>query len=148
MSSVSIDSSELDGHIDAVMQSLSPSQQAKLTRQIAVYLQTKTQKDLTAQRDPGGKAWQRRKQIKGKPRNRRKMFVRMRLRNNLKIRNKPGNVIVGWVGPAARVGKISQYGLKDPSNHNAKYAKRLLIGITQQDNERISDMVTEFILPG
>jgi phage virion morphogenesis protein len=148
VSSIEIDASELDSHIGAVMKSLAPTEQAKLTRQIATYLQHKTQKDISAQRDPGGEPWQARKQLKGRSRNRKKMFVRMRLARNLKIRNKPGQVIVGWLGPAARVGKISQYGLKDPRNHNAQYAERVLIGLTPQDSSHISDIVTEFIAQG
>lgn len=127
------------------MQSLSPSSQAELARNIARALLQDTKANMQAQQSPDGQRWAGRKQIAGKRPNRRKMFVRMRLAKHLRIRNKPNKVIVGWVGPAARIGRISQFGLKDPSNFGADYPKRPLIGLTNEQIEMIQDTVTAFI---
>ncbi len=146
MSELTLDASELEQHITAVMQTLPPSAQAALARKIAKALLDDTKASMQRQESPDGKAWSARKRINGKPTSKRKMFVRMRLAKHLKIRNKPGQAVIGWVGPAARIARISQFGLTDPNNFDADYPKRPLIGLTPEHKELIQSTVNQFLL--
>jgi len=145
VSDITLDQSDLNTHVNAVMSSLSRGQQAVLARKISRALINQTKEDHKSQRNPDGSKWQARKQQTGKPRNRRKMYVRMRLAKHLKIRNQRGQAIIGWRGPVARVARISQHGLKDRNNHDAKYPERRLIGINADTTNTINQVINDFI---
>lgn len=144
MSDLNLDAQALNNHLQSVLDSLTPSARAELGRKIARVLLNKTRQSLRDQESPDGKPWKKRKQGEGRI-NRRKMFVRMRLAKHLKIRNRAGQAVVGWVGSAARIGRIHHFGLRDSDNSGARYPARELIGIAPEHIELVEDTILNFI---
>ena len=142
MSNLTIDNSEFEDAIATMVNSLSASEQAKVARKIAFNLRTKTKADYRAQRAPDGKKWTPRKIIEGRPNNRGKMFIKLRLNRHFTVRNQPGNVHLGFF-PAGRIARIHHQGLRDG---DAQYPARPLLGFTRADREMITDTLINHVI--
>lgn len=74
------------------------------------------------------------------------MFRRMKTK--IKVLPDPGSATVGIVGRAARIAHVHQYGLRDavkPGGKVVQYPERILLGFTDDDVERIRDLLLEHL---
>ena len=72
-----------------------------------------------------------------------------RIRTKVKVLSDPGSATVGIVGRAARIAHIHQYGLRDavtPGGKEVQYPERVLLGFTEDDVERIRDLLLEHLV--
>lgn len=75
------------------------------------------------------------------------MFNRMKTK--VKVLSDPGSATVGIVGRAARIAHVHQYGLRDavnPGGPEVQYPERILLGFTDDDVERIRDLLLEHLV--
>ena len=89
------------------------------------------------------------KRRKGKLRER-MMFRKLRLAKFLKAGSAPGEAWVGFAGRAAAIASVHQRGLTDSPTRGAKkvrYTQRVLLGLTDGEQERMLDMLLEAVTP-
>lgn len=78
------------------------------------------------------------------------MFRRLRLAKFLKAGATPGEAWVGFAGRAAAIASVHQRGLEDSPTRGAKkvrYTQRVLLGLTDGEQERMLDMLLEAVTP-
>ena len=76
------------------------------------------------------------------------MFNRMR--SKIKVLADPGSATVGIVGRAARIARVHQFGLRDavrPGGPKVQYPERVLLGFTDDDVERVRDLLLAHLAP-
>lgn len=75
---------------------------------------------------------------------RRQMFAKMRTARYLKASATSEEAIISFAGRVERIARVHQYGLRDrvrPGGPEVQYAQRELLGYTDQDVERIEELV-------
>lgn len=78
------------------------------------------------------------------------MFRRLRLAKFLKAGATPGEAWVGFADRAAAIASVHQRGLADSPTRGAKkvrYTQRVLLGLTDGEQERMLDMLLETVTP-
>lgn len=135
---------QVSDFLGPVVDSLEPGELKKLQNTIANDIRKSTRQSINAQQTPEGQAWEARKAERRavKPR---KMFVRLKLNTFLRIRNKPGQVVLGWENRTGRIANIHHHGGTDSTNDNARYPARELIGITSAHEALIERRIIEHI---
>ena len=142
----------------ALLRSVSPAERRKLLRSMARDLQASQRARIGRQRAPDGSAYPARR-IKPVPpdqsRLRRRgtirrtaMFKKLRLARNLTPGASDAEAWVGFVGRAARIARVHQEGGVDrpaPGQKPVRYAKRVLIGPTADEETRLLDMLLALI---
>ena len=133
---------------DLLLRTAAP-ERARLMRSIGREI-LKSQSDRVAsQRDPEGAAFAPRRpkpdrgQKKGKLRQQ-KMFRKLRMAKSLKAGGNGDEIWVGFSGRASRIASIHQAGLSDapaPGQPKVRYARRVLLGLTEAEQRRILDLV-------
>ena len=89
------------------------------------------------------------KRRKGKLRER-MMFRKLRLAKFLKAGSTPGEAWIGFAGRAASIASVHQHGLADRPARGAKtvrYTKRVLLGLTDGEQDRILDLLLDHVSP-
>lgn len=140
------------------MAKLSPRERAKLGRRIAMEVRRSQVERIAAQRNPDGSAFTPRKAQPESGRGKvgrikrrataRAMFPKLRRAQYLRIESSPSEASVGFSNPTtARVAAVHQYGLRDrvtkkPGAAVVRYPRRVLLGLTADDDGRILDMLT------
>ncbi len=133
----------LDTNIDQVttwakayIERLSPNNRKRLAKRLAEQLRRTNQKRIQNQTSPDGYRWPERQKYQGKT-DRRKMFVKMKHRKHLRIRERADGFALGFFGRLGKIAETHHYGQKQRlrSGIIASYPSRELIGITDTDKE-------------
>lgn len=126
-----------------------PPERARLMRSIGREIRKSQSDRIAAQRDPEGAAFTPRRpkpdrrRKKGKLRQQ-KMFRKLRMAKSLKAGGSGDNVWVGFGGRASRIASIHQAGLSDApalGQPKVRYARRVLLGLTPAEQQRVLDII-------
>lgn len=123
-----------------LLERVSPANQQKLMTKIGRTLKQANQKRMTAQQSPDGSVWQKRtKTSNGKGK------MMKKLKNQLSIRNSGDELKIGFFGNA-KIAQTHQFGLSEQLKSGfATYPVRELIGINDEDENTINDLVEQMI---
>jgi phage virion morphogenesis protein len=131
-----------------------PPERARLLRTIAPEVRRGQGASIAAQREPDGTAFAPRRpkpQRPGKGRLRaQKMFRKLRLARNLKAGATADEAWIGFAGRAARIAGVHQEGGSDapgPGQAKVRYARRILLGLTDADRDRVIDAILAHVAP-
>lgn len=139
---------------DLLLRTAAP-ERARLMRSIGREIRKSQSDRIAAQRDPDGAAFaprhSRPKHGKNKGRLRQqKMFRKLRLAKILKGGGNADEAWVGFGGRAARIARIHQYGMSDspaPGQPKVRYARRILLGLTEAEQRQILDLTLAQLVP-
>jgi phage virion morphogenesis protein len=132
---------------------LAPSGRRKVAQAIATQLRRSQQQRIKAQLDPDGQPFverKARKDLRGKKGRIKQaaMFAKLRTSRWLKARATPSAATVAFVGHAARIAAVHQYGEVDnvsPNGPRVRYAQRRLLGFTGHDRAMIRDTLIDHL---
>lgn len=130
---------------------ISPAEQRKLVRSIAQDLRRRQATRIKAQQNPDGSAFVPRKPQPvryRKPGQIKQMFGKLRMAKHLKVLKSGSGSAVGILGRSARIARVHQYGLIDqvePGGPSVQYPERILLGFSDDDVERIRDLLLEHL---
>ena len=163
---MSDDFSPLDHVVDGLIDAVSPSGRGKLSREIARDLRGANARRIKANVTPEGAPMAPRRAVLEKARpvplrsgaktavtkvaRRDRMFQRATSTSVLRAQSTAEEASVGYPGAVARVMSVHHFGLRDhvtrdPGSPEVTYAARPLIGLPDEDRERIFDKVTAAI---
>jgi len=133
---------------DLLLRTAAP-ERARLMRSIGREIRKSQSDRIAAQRDPDGAAFapRRPKPNRGGKRGRlrqAKMFRKLSMAKSLKGGGNADEAWVGFGGRAARIAGIHQEGLADapaPGQPKVRYARRVLLGLTETERQRILDLI-------
>lgn len=142
----------------ALLRGVAPPARRKLLGRVAREIR-KSQSDRIGQQiQPDGQRFAARKaepQTKARARKgkirRKAMFSKLRLAKFLKAGADQGEAWIGFTGRAAAIARIHQDGLDDAPNRGGKkvrYARRVLLGLTDSEQDRILDLLLEEVTQG
>lgn len=129
---------------DLLLRTAAP-ERARLMREIGREIRKSQSDRIAVQRDPDGTAFAPRRPKpdrstkKGRLRQQ-KMFRKLRLAKSLKGGGNADEAWVGFGGRASRIASIHQAGLSDapaPGQPKVRYARRILLGLSEDDRQRI-----------
>jgi len=137
---------------DLLLRTAAP-ERARLMREIGREIRKSQSHRIAAQRDPDGAAFapRRPKPDRGKKKGRlrqQKMFRKLRMAKSLKGGGNADEVWIGFGGRASRIARVHQEGLADapkPGQAKVRYARRIILGLTEDESQRILDIVTATI---
>jgi len=143
---------QLDERLARTLASVAPAQRRRIARKIGMALRKANAKRIADNVQPDGAAMEPRKPRKLKAGKggikRGRMFRKLRLARNMKVKPTANGVSVGFEGLVAHAARAHQYGLTDFVGRTPKgdpirtrYAQRVLIGFTPEDRDTISDIV-------
>lgn len=137
---------DLTAWAGAFLHKLDAGERRTLLRAVASELRRRQTVRIAEQRNPDGSAYEPRKprlrQRTGRVR--RAMFMRLRTSRFMKAQTDPNSVVVTFVGNAERIAAVHQFGLRDRVNKGGlevKYAERELLGFSDDDVIRVTDLV-------
>lgn len=142
---------QLEDWAAPLLAKLSPAEQRKITRTIATDLRRSQATRIKAQQNPDGNAFAPRKPRPArdqKPGQIRQMFGKLRMAKHLKVLKDGRGSAVGIVGRSARIARVHQFGLVDqvqPGGPSVQYPERILLGFTDDDVERIRDLLLDHL---
>lgn len=151
------DLTALDEWIGALAARLQPGQRKQLAQAIGRELRRENVRRITANVDPDGASMAPRKprvdRKTGRIKSRGKMFPKIRLARNLRVKADPAGVEVGFVNPAIeRVAAVHQFGeegyvgkTRDGRIIRTRYEARRLLGFGRADREKIADLAAQFL---
>lgn len=146
------DLSALEDWAGGLLAKLDPREQRKVTQGIARDLRRNQQRRIAAQQNPDGTPFAPRKPrqtLRGKQsRIKRQMFTKLRQARYLKLQSTADSIAIGFLGRAARLARVHQYGLRDRPGQNApdvRYARRELLGFTPDDLDLIRDRLLDHL---
>jgi phage virion morphogenesis protein len=124
-------------------------ERARLMRSIGREIRKSQSDRIAAQRDPEGAAFapRRPKPDRGRkkgPLRQQKMFRKIRMAKSLKAGGNADEAWVGFGGRASRIASIHQEGLSDSpalGQPKVRYARRVLLGLTDTERQRILDLI-------
>ncbi|HDX1153322.1 TPA: phage virion morphogenesis protein [Pasteurella multocida] len=140
---------EFNSKFAALLNNLSLAARRELARKIGRNLVQSQRQRITSQQNPDGTAFAPRKQHKLRKKKgrikRKKMFLKLKTARFLKVKNNINEVNIGFVGNAAHIAKVHQFGLMSEVRKGKKiqYVQRELLGFTNQDLEMIEDLIIE-----
>jgi phage virion morphogenesis protein len=137
---------------DLLLHTAAPDR-ARLMRSIGREIRKSQSDRIAAQRDPDGAAFAQRrpKHDRGRENSRlrqQKMFRKIRMAKSLKAGGNADEAWVGFGGRASRIASIHQEGLADapaPGQPKVRYARRVLLGLTDTERQRILDHILRHI---
>ena len=149
------DLQRLEDWVAPLLARLSPAARRGLARAVARDLRAANVETMRAQTAPDGSAWEPRKNKLRDERGRIKqkakaqaMFVRLRTAKHLKAQATPSEAMVAFAGRAERIARVHQFGLEDrvkPGGPSYRYPVRELLGITDEQAERVRELVLNHI---
>ncbi len=131
----------------ALLRSVAPPARRKIMTALARDIRRSQSDRIAAQKAPDGSAFAPRRpkpKKKGKLRQRR-MFSKIRLGKHLRAQATADEAAIGFTGPASRIARIHQLGLDDapaPGMRKVRYARRVLLGLTRVEINRVLDSLT------
>ncbi|MEA0694254.1 phage virion morphogenesis protein [Xanthomonas campestris pv. campestris] len=129
---------------------LQPGERRTLARKIGTELRRSQSQRIGKQQAPDGTPYAPRKQQlrqKSGRVKRAKMFAKLRQAKFFKVSASPNQVSVGFVGRVSRIARVHQEGLTErvrKNGPNARYEKRVLLGLTELDRRNIMDLLITF----
>jgi phage virion morphogenesis protein len=132
--------------LDRLALSLSPAQRKTLMQKLAQGLRLRTRQRITAQQDPDGNQFIPRKRQQIRRIRRDAMFSK--LSKKIKTQVSADHLAVGLSGRDGKIARIHHYGLSDKPSRTqnpVRYAKRELIGFSDDDQQWIKQHIQEFI---
>lgn len=133
---------------DSLLKNISKERMRQLYREIGRELARSQRKRIKAQQNPDGSAYQPRKQKVRSKKGRIKtqaMFKKITQARHMKLRRQKDGIELGFSGNTAYIATIHQYGLRARverhKERKVQYAKRELLGFTEQDKEMIEAFV-------
>lgn len=148
---MSDDLTALETWLNPLLAKLEPQERTKLAREAAREIRKNQTKRITAQKNPDGSAFEKRKprDLRGKQgRIKKKMFMKLKMARYLKAKGSEQAVTVGFTGRVARIARVHQYGLKDRAERGApdvRYARRELLGLSKENLDVIHDLIFDHI---
>jgi len=133
---------------DLLLRTAAP-ERARLMRSIGREIRKSQSDRIAAQRDPDGAAFAPRRPKpdhgtkKGRLRQQ-KMFRKLRMAKSLRGGGNADEAWVGFGGRASRIANIHQAGMSDapaPGQPRVRYARRILLGLTEPERQRILDLI-------
>lgn len=145
------DFARLPQYTNEILQKMSPSERAKLSRTIGRDIRNSQKQRITSQQNTDGSSYASRKKrlrdrMKSKVRN--KMFSKIKSLTYLKVMTDADSIDIGFAGRIARIARVHQYGLRDRAEKNAptvQYAKRELLGLTEKEITNIASLLEKHI---
>ncbi len=143
---------ELETWLSPLMAKLEPQERTRLAREAARKIRKNQQQRITAQKNPDGSAYAKRKPRKlreKKGRIKTRMFTKLKVARYLKAQGSEQAVTIGFTGRVARIARVHQYGLKDRAERGApdvRYARRELLGLSDQDLEIIRGALLDHLV--
>ena len=140
------DLQELDAYLVGLLGKLEAPQRRALARAIAVELRRRQSARIAAQRNPDGTPYEPRKpQLRHKRGGiRRSMFTRLRMAKYMRIEASPHAAVISFSAKVRHIASVHHFGLRDRVNKNgltAKYPARELLGLDDEDVQRITNLV-------
>ncbi|MBB2756032.1 UNVERIFIED_ORG: phage virion morphogenesis protein [Xanthomonas campestris] len=126
---------------------LQPSERRTLARKIGTELRRSQSQRIGKQQAPDGTPYVPRKQKlrqKSGRVKRAKMFAKLRQAKYFKVSASPNQVSVGFVGRVSRIARVHQDGSTEqvrPGGPRARYEKRVLLGLSEEDRQVIHDQL-------
>jgi len=144
------DLDQLETWAGALLAKLSPAEVRKFARTIAQDLRRSQRRRILAQRNPDGSAFAPRKLRTGGTKRLRagKMFNKISQAKYLKAKSEGDSAVVEFTGPAERIARIHQFGLRDrvaPRGPEVRYPSRQLLGFTAAELERVRDLILQHL---
>ena len=145
--------STFEGWAGAQLAKLAPAAQRKLAIEVGRELRASQKQRIAAQKAPDGAAYEARKPREklrkkaGRIKNR-SMFLKLRTVRYLKVEQESTGVAIGFVGRAARLARVHQFGETSqvaPGGKAYKYPVRQLLGFTQRERDMIRDKLLEHL---
>jgi len=133
---------------DAVLQRLSAPGRRALARQIGTELRKNNAARIKANVQPDGSAMAKRSTKKQGRIKRRLMFQKIHRLKHMKATADASGTTISFTGFSNRIAKYHHYGLRDKVNNKglmAKYPKRELLGVNDQDTAIITKLVTDYL---
>lgn len=133
----------IEDWIAPLLQKASISERRKLAKKIGTQLHASQSRRIRDQKNPDGTAYLGRKTPNSK-----RMFEKIRKRPHLRIISDENAVEIGFRSRTSRIAEIHQEGLTDsPSGQGKKirYARRELLGFSEQDTQLINDLLIEHL---
>ena len=148
---MSDDLTALETWLSPLLAKLEPQERTRLAREAAREIRKNQTKRITAQKNPDGSAFEKRKpcDLRGKQgRIKKKMFQKLKMARYLKAQGSEQVVTVGFTGRVARIARVHQYGLKDRAEKGApdvRYARRELLGLSEYNKSTVCSVLIDFI---
>lgn len=147
------DLASFEAPLSALLRNLEPIAQRTLARAIAQRLRDSQSKRIGLQRNPDGSPYEPRKpQLKlrnKKGRLRRTMFAKLKQAKYLKAGTTSSGAVISFIGQVEAIARVHQYGLRDKvmrrRNLEVQYAQRRLLGISEDDESMLRDLVIEHL---
>ncbi|QEU31489.1 phage virion morphogenesis protein [Pseudomonas luteola] len=146
---MSDDLTALETWLNPLLAKLEPQERTKMAREAAREIRKNQTKRITAQKNPDGSAFEKRKprDLRGKQGQiKKKMFQKLKMARYLKAQGSEQAVTVGFTGRVARIARVHQYGLKDRAERGApdvRYARRELLGLSEADLEIVRSLIID-----
>lgn len=143
---------QLTQFAESYLQALASPQRAVLLREIGKRLQRSQKARISAQTDPDGRPWPKRRAKKGAGRVRAKMFRRMRTGKHMKLKSDDRTLSIGFSGHTAKIARAHHYGLRERmtmsggKSISVKNPTRRLIGLSNQDLADIDAHVLDHMI--
>jgi phage virion morphogenesis protein len=145
------DLSEIGRVASDLLTSVGPAERRRILRTVARELRTSQAERIARQENPDGSPFEPRKprtsRLRRQGRVRAKaMFKKLRQAKHLKLGVSADEAWVGFVGRAARIARPHQEGALDrpaPGAPPVRYARRVLLGLTDGERQRIFDAVLD-----
>jgi phage virion morphogenesis protein len=144
------DLSQLTTWASGLLAQLSAGSRKDLAKRIAADLRTANAARMSAQTAPDGTPYAPRKpqlrtQLQGRGVRKGIMFKKLRLSKYLKDRSTSTAAVVEFAGAVQRIAQVHHHGLRDRVNKGkgpeVRYTARPLIGISEPDTQRITDLI-------
>lgn len=148
---MSDDLTALETWLNPLLAKLEPQERTKLAKEAARKIRKNQQQRITAQKNPDGSAFEKRKprDLRGKQgRIKKKMFQKLKMARYLKAQGSEQAVTVGFTGRVARIARVHQFGLKDRAERGAPrvhYARRVLLEFSNAEVESISNFLVDYL---
>ena len=132
---------------------LEPSARRALAATIGRDLRRSQVQRIAAQRNPEGDAYEPRKPQRASRRGqpgkvRAKMFARLRTAKFLRLSTDPNAASIDFLGRAERIARVHQFGERDrvqDGGPEVTYPVRQLLGFTDEERDRIKDLLLEHL---
>jgi len=147
---MSDDLRRLENWAAPLLAKLSSTERRKLNQTLARDLRRSQQQRIATQREPDGTPYAPRKkqQRSKKGRIKRQMFSRLRQARRMRLRSTPDEAAIAFMGRAARIARVHQYGLRDrPGKGQAdvRYERRELLGFSVDDLRLIEEKLIQHL---
>jgi phage virion morphogenesis protein len=138
----------LEDWVDGLLLAISPARRRRIAQSVAIALRRSQQQRIADQRNPDGTPYVPRKVRKLRNKRGRirrgKMFAKLRTAKYLKSNATADAAVVAFMGRAARIARVHQYGLTDrvtPDGPRVRYAQRTLLGFSDADRDQVRSLL-------